>query len=208
MKKVFSEKQIKILEVAEELIAQKGFEATSVRDICTKAEVNVAMISYYFGSKEKMMVHLYRYRVQKTIKHFSEFTGTIKNGKPEMQMKEIIKYIISVVFRYHYFHGFATQEYQQTTDVKEDLLHFYKVCVLKIDEVMKKGIGTGVFKFAPKPEDILTNILGTTLFVVRNKEFMELYIPDAQEKYHSEVERKTKANLLVSVFALLGYVYE
>jgi AcrR family transcriptional regulator len=37
----------------EELIAKKGYEGTSVRDICSKANINVAMISYYFGSKEK-----------------------------------------------------------------------------------------------------------------------------------------------------------
>ena len=45
----------KKLEAAEELIAEKGFEETTVRNICQKANINVAMISYYFGSKEKMM---------------------------------------------------------------------------------------------------------------------------------------------------------
>ncbi len=48
-------KKEKILEVAEELFAEKGFEGTSVRDIAQKAEVNIAMISYYFGSKEKLL---------------------------------------------------------------------------------------------------------------------------------------------------------
>ena len=60
VKKKFSDKQKKILDVAEELIATKGFDATSVRDICSKAGINVAMISYYFGSKEKMMTFLYQ----------------------------------------------------------------------------------------------------------------------------------------------------
>ena len=60
MKKKFTEKQIHILDIAEELIAKKGFEGTSVRDISAKANINVAMISYYFGSKEKIMVTLYQ----------------------------------------------------------------------------------------------------------------------------------------------------
>ena len=60
MKKKFSEKQIAILEVAEELIARKGFDGTSVRDISSKAGINVAMISYYFGAKEKMLAYLYQ----------------------------------------------------------------------------------------------------------------------------------------------------
>ena len=66
MKKKFTEKQIHILDVAEKLIAKKGFEGTSIRDISSQANINVAMISYYFGSKEKMMPYLYRYRVMKT----------------------------------------------------------------------------------------------------------------------------------------------
>ncbi len=53
MGKKFTDKQIHILDIAEELIAKKGYEGTSVRDICSKANINVAMISYYFGSKEK-----------------------------------------------------------------------------------------------------------------------------------------------------------
>ena len=104
MRKKFTEKQIKILDVAEELIAKKGFDGTSVRDICSKANINVAMISYYFGSKEKMMSYLYQYRVQRTKESFSEFAKTIKEGKPEMQMKEIVNYVISLLFKYSYFH--------------------------------------------------------------------------------------------------------
>ena len=109
MKKKFTEKQIHILDIAEELIAQKGFEGTSVRDISAKANINVAMISYYFGSKEKMMVNLYQYRVQKTRETFAEFTQTIKDGKPEMQLKEIINFVTKQLFKFNYFHGFVAR---------------------------------------------------------------------------------------------------
>ena len=57
-----SEKQIHILEVAEALFAEKGFDGTSVRQIAKEAGVNVAMISYYFGSKEKMLSALINYK--------------------------------------------------------------------------------------------------------------------------------------------------
>lgn len=82
MKKRFTEKQLNILTVAEQLIAKKGFEGTSVRDISTKAGVNVAMISYYFGSKEKMMASLYHYRVEKPE---SIFPSLQKPSKKENQ---------------------------------------------------------------------------------------------------------------------------
>ncbi len=71
MNQNFTQKQINILNAAEELIAKKGFDGVSVREIAKKAGVNVAMISYYFGSKEKMMVSLYQYRVEKTREMFS-----------------------------------------------------------------------------------------------------------------------------------------
>ncbi|BEV05345.1 MULTISPECIES: TetR/AcrR family transcriptional regulator [Chryseobacterium] len=206
MKKKFTEKQIHILDIAEELIAKKGYEGTSVRDICSKANINVAMISYYFGSKEKMMSYLYQYRVLKTRETFSEFADTIKDGKPEMQLKEIIKYIVSQLFKYNYFHGFVTQELRHTENLKDELLDFYQLFVKKLDEVIKKGVASGVFTFTPKPEDILTTIIGSTLFVIRNRNFYELYVPNkSEETYAKEAEKKVRMNLLMTVFAILGY---
>ena len=43
--------------------AEEGFDGTSVRDIAKKANVNIAMISYYFGSKEKMLEALILNRI-------------------------------------------------------------------------------------------------------------------------------------------------
>lgn len=206
MKKKFTEKQIKILDVAEELIAKKGFDGTSVRDICSKANINVAMISYYFGSKDKMMSYLYQYRVQRTKESFSEFAQTIKEGKPEMQMKEIINYVVSMLFRYNYFHGFVTQEMRNLENVKDDLLEFYQTCVDRLDEIVKRGIVSGVFHNAPKSEDILTTIIGSTLFVIRNRNFYQLYVPaNNDSQYLIEAEKKLKNSVLLSVFALLVY---
>jgi len=51
----FNEKQQSIISIAEKLFSDNGFDGTSVRDIAHEAGVNVAMISYYFGSKEKLM---------------------------------------------------------------------------------------------------------------------------------------------------------
>jgi len=47
---------------AEALFAEKGFNGTSVREIADKAEINIAMISYYFGSKEKLLEAIFDYR--------------------------------------------------------------------------------------------------------------------------------------------------
>jgi AcrR family transcriptional regulator len=58
----YNDKQVQIMETAEVLFAEKGFNGTSVRDIAEKAHVNLAMISYYFGSKDKLLESLFGYR--------------------------------------------------------------------------------------------------------------------------------------------------
>ncbi len=209
MKRNFTEKQIKILDVAEELIAKKGFEGTSVRDISSKANINVAMISYYFGSKEKMLAYLYQYRVLRTRENFSEFAHTIKDGKAEMQMKEVIKFIVNQMFRYNYFHGFVRQEIRHTEIVKDELLEFYSTAVEKIDEIIKKGVASGVFSYAPKAEDVLTMVIGSALFIIRNKKFYENYLPNSSEEiYMQNAELKIRGTLYQTIFSLLGYTVE
>lgn len=46
----------KILDAAEELFSEKGFAETSLRNITTKAGVNLAAVNYHFGSK-KALIH-------------------------------------------------------------------------------------------------------------------------------------------------------
>jgi AcrR family transcriptional regulator len=57
-----NDKQIQILQVAEKLFAEKGYDGTSIRDISKEAKINIAMVSYYFGSKEKLLERLIYFR--------------------------------------------------------------------------------------------------------------------------------------------------
>ena len=59
---VSKRKKERILEVSEELFAEFGYDRTSVRIIAQKANINIAMISYYFGSKELLFTELVEYR--------------------------------------------------------------------------------------------------------------------------------------------------
>ena len=59
----------KILKVATHLFAQKGFDAVSVREVCKQADVNVCMISYYFGGKQE----LYRAIIDELIAKQTEY---------------------------------------------------------------------------------------------------------------------------------------
>jgi AcrR family transcriptional regulator len=45
----------RILDAAEKLFGEKGFDATSLRDITTEADVNLAAVNYHFQSKESLI---------------------------------------------------------------------------------------------------------------------------------------------------------
>lgn len=45
----------RILDAAEELFSEKGFAETSMRDITSLANVNLASINYHFGSKDELI---------------------------------------------------------------------------------------------------------------------------------------------------------
>ena len=47
--------QEKILNAAEALFAEQGFEQTSLRQITTEADVNLASVNYHFGSKKALI---------------------------------------------------------------------------------------------------------------------------------------------------------
>lgn len=50
-----SDKKTAILDAAENLIAVNGYRTTTTRMIAEQAGVNVAMLSYYYGSKEQLL---------------------------------------------------------------------------------------------------------------------------------------------------------
>ncbi|MCA6454520.1 MAG: helix-turn-helix transcriptional regulator, partial [Chitinophagaceae bacterium] len=59
---ILSDKKQHILNAAIELFAEKGFEGSSIRDLAARADVNVAMVNYYFGSKEKLFETIVEHR--------------------------------------------------------------------------------------------------------------------------------------------------
>lgn len=56
--------QGRILLAAEQLFAEHGFEGVSVRDIVQRADVNLAAINYYFGSKSTLLLAVFRMRTK------------------------------------------------------------------------------------------------------------------------------------------------
>ncbi|QNH13056.1 MULTISPECIES: TetR family transcriptional regulator [unclassified Xanthomonas] len=53
----------RILSAAEELFAQHGFSGTSLRQVTSQADVNIAAVNYHFGSKENLVNEVFRRRM-------------------------------------------------------------------------------------------------------------------------------------------------
>jgi len=53
----------RILNVAEALFAEHGFDGASMRMITAAAQVNLAAVNYHFGSKEKLIEEVFRRRL-------------------------------------------------------------------------------------------------------------------------------------------------
>jgi AcrR family transcriptional regulator len=48
----------RLLAAATRVFAERGYREASVREICSKADANIAMIKYYFGSKEELYLQV------------------------------------------------------------------------------------------------------------------------------------------------------
>ena len=54
----------RIFLAAEQLFAERGFDGVSVRDIVQTADVNLAALSYHFGSKSELLLSVFRKRTK------------------------------------------------------------------------------------------------------------------------------------------------
>jgi len=64
MKRIINSTRERILSSAEELFAQSGIAATSMRAITAMARVNLAAVNYHFGSKEALIEAVYERRLE------------------------------------------------------------------------------------------------------------------------------------------------
>ncbi|NPV27470.1 MAG: TetR/AcrR family transcriptional regulator [Firmicutes bacterium] len=87
----------RILEAAENLFADRGFDGVSIREIADQAQVNSAMIYYYFGNKEG----LYRGIMEGILSEItSVIDRTIKaGGDPAERITQIVNNYISFLQR-------------------------------------------------------------------------------------------------------------
>lgn len=90
-----SDPKQQILDTAIVLFARKGFAATGVREIAREATVNIAMISYYFGSKRGILEAALDMFFQRYLEVAEQALGG--DDPPEEKMRRFIRSIVMLL---------------------------------------------------------------------------------------------------------------
>lgn len=80
----------RIIKAATKLFALKGFDAASIREICREADVNLCMISYYWGGKEELYQGIIDDLIERQLEYVKTFAD-IEKSPYDMTQKERIE---------------------------------------------------------------------------------------------------------------------
>ncbi len=198
----------KILFTAEKLFAQKGFDATSTRDIAKCANVNVSMISYYFGSKEKLFEEIFKVRM----KEGQSFATEILENPELNEWQKLIKIVENYIKRVKTLPEFYTilqSVHSIESTGNEQILSFLrtsKIGYIKIyQRLLEEGFESKVF--AKKPDFFFLHsvIVGTVFY---SKQGMNLYQElsgNQTDEYYETYYNSLTKNLTSLLKDLLGY---
>lgn len=184
-----NEKQIAILETAERLFAINGFNGASVRDIAQEAGVNVAMISYYFGSKEKLMEALFELKTEKMrLKVETLIADDTKSNLDKVY--NLIDEYVEKFMNQPKFHKIMIQE--QLVDSKSGVPEMIKNLKKRNLETIKKlinaGQKTGEFKKQVDVALMVSTMVGTVSQMIISEDFYK----EANKLEHLNAEEYTK----------------
>ncbi|MFN8250436.1 MAG: TetR family transcriptional regulator [Ferruginibacter sp.] len=204
----YNEKQLQIIDTAERLFAKKGFDGTSVRDISEAAGINVAMISYYFGSKEKLMEAIFEVKIGRVQVRVEEL---LKDQSLTMlqKMNILIDEHIDRVMKSQQFYRIMICD--QVNNSNPTIMEKVKQLKLRntelIGELVKDGQKKGDFK---KKVDVVlmqNTLVGTVWQSIINKEyFRELYNAQSlsDEAYDEVLKKKLSTHIKTLYKAILS----
>lgn len=77
----------RLLDAAREVFSQHGFQGATVREICRRAEANVAAVSYHFGSKDSLLAEALNFAQLKSLQAANVNAGEC----PETRLRMFIR---------------------------------------------------------------------------------------------------------------------
>lgn len=194
------DKKSEILRAAEMLFAEFGFEGTSTRQIAKESGANMAMINYYFGSKEGVFLEI----MEDRISGFKSQLNLIDEEKisAKAKLRKVVEVYANRIFSNVCFHKMMHREMLQTqrpemfTKIKDAMLQNLAV----IESIINKGIEGGDFRKIDV-RMLIVSIMGTINMVATSPTKVVLN-PDFDIKKDSDRE-ELKARLIAHLQDLL-----
>lgn len=158
-KKTDTTTEEKIITAARKLFTQKGFEATKTRDIATEAGINLALLNYYFRSKEK----LFEIVMQENMGQFMNVISNIVSNEAttiRQKIEALVNNYIDMLIRLPDMPLFVMnhlKEDAQRLELRQRFMGSY--FMQQLQQAMKKGEITTI-----NPVNIMLNIVGLTIF--------------------------------------------
>ena len=199
----FNEKQIEILQVAEKLLAEVGFDGASIRAIASEAKVNIAMISYYFGSKEKLLEALI---IHRTSSMKIQLENIYRDDlTPLEKVDRLIDLYISRINKnkcmYQIMHfELSTKkrimDMQAFMDIKRENTELFR-------KIVEEGQEKGIFRKDVNIALIPPTIMGTLVHFQMNQLYFEKTLNLTEEAFNNYILNELTAHIKQTIKALL-----
>jgi AcrR family transcriptional regulator len=163
------DKKEHIINNAIELFAENGFEGTSIRDLASKAEVNIAMVNYYFGSKDKLFEAMVEYKASYLREKLEEIAADKTKSDIE-KMDSVIEEYVNRILSQHHYHRVIYQELmlKQRKEVHDSIMKIIGKNAVVVKSIIEHGIKKKTFRKVD-PELTFASIIGTINQIVLSK---------------------------------------
>ena len=154
----------KIKEAARRVFTQKGYAATRTRDIAEESGLNLALINYYFRSKEKLFDIIIVEHMQLFIHSVMEIVNDPKTTL-QQKMETLISHYIDMLIENPYIPIFVLNEINANPEKLIEKLGFEKMQHENI-YIIKQWKEMAAAKKTPaiNPIHIVVNVLSMTIF--------------------------------------------
>ena len=198
-------KEEHILLNAEKLFAEKGFDGTSTREISKLANVNVSMISYYFGSKEKLFEKIFEVRMTESLTYSKEVLLNPDLNEWEKLNIVISRYIDRVKSMKTFYAIMQREQLRNKNAQIVKSLNKFKMDFLDIySELLKSGVSKGIFTKNPRLEFLHSTVSGTVFTSLNSISMYKEYF-SGDQNYDESYFDELKIHIRTILKHLLGY---
>ena len=84
----------RLLDAAERLFAENGYNGTSIRDLTSAADCNIAAVNYHFGGKDKLYIQMFHRQMHRMMDGHKEFINRVTNT-PGSTLEDLLRGVVS-----------------------------------------------------------------------------------------------------------------